>query len=253
MLTVNDIQDRLQTITAPTDPFLAEISTDPRAGVQKALARWHKNYATQQNKRTAFQARFSIERELWQQGFAHIAGVDEVGRGPLAGPVVSAAVILPDNFEVIDVIDSKQLAASKRDELYEAIVVRALSIGISVIDAPKIDEINIYEASRLAMTEAIAQLSPAPDYILADAMTLHLETPQQSLIKGDARSNSIGAASIIAKVTRDRLMADYAKLYPQYGFEQHAGYGTAQHLKALAEFGVTPLHRRSFKPVLEFL
>ena len=162
---------------------------------------------------------------------------------------MAAAVILPHDFAELDVIDSKQLSEKMRDQLFDRIIAQALSIGIGVVDATVIDDINIYEAARLAMTQAVAELAPEPDYLLIDAMTLQTDIPQLSLIKGDARSNSIAAASIIAKVTRDRMMADYDRQYPGYGFAQHAGYGTKAHLAALAELGVTPIHRRSFGPV----
>ncbi len=146
-------------------------------------------------------------------------------------------------------IDSKQLSADKRDRLYDVIMAEALAIGIGQVDAETIDAINIYQAARLAMTQAVQQLSIPVDGLLIDAMQLDLDLPQESLIKGDARSNSIGAASIIAKVTRDRLMAEYGKRYPAYGFQHNAGYGTKEHLVAIEEYGITPLHRKTFAPI----
>lgn len=250
--TIREIQLALKTITDVNDPRLVQWQGDSRQGVQKAVASWFNQQEKHREKVAAFNERFAIERSLWQDGFSFVAGVDEVGRGPLAGPVVSAAVILPPDFDVFDVIDSKQLPEKKRDELYQLIQAKAVAIGIGIIEADEIDAINIYEAARKAMGKAIEDLQHPVDYILADAMTLHTDTPQQSLIKGDARSNTIGAASIIAKVTRDRLMAEYDRIYPGYGFAQNAGYGTKQHLDGLAQNGLTPIHRRSFKPVTDY-
>lgn len=247
--TIAQIKNSLKAITDPADPRLANWRQDSRTGVQQALQQWDKQQLKLAAKRENFKTRFTFEAQQWDQGLSHVAGVDEVGRGPLAGPVVAAAVILPHDFAELDVIDSKQLSEKMRDHLFDRIIAQALSIGIGVVDAAVIDDINIYEAARSAMTQAVAELVPEPDYLLIDAMTLQTDIPQLSLIKGDARSNSIAAASIIAKVTRDRMMTDYDRQYPGYGFAQHAGYGTKAHLAALAELGVTPIHRRSFGPV----
>lgn len=251
--TIAQIKQHLKTITDATDPRLTIWRQDSRAGVQHALQQWDKQQLKLAEKRANFKQRFTFETQQWTQGLSHVAGVDEVGRGPLAGPVVAAAVILPHDFAELDVIDSKQLSEKMRDRLFDKIIAQAVSIGIGIVDATVIDQINIYEAARLAMTKAVAELAPTPDYLLLDAMTLPTDVPQQSLIKGDARSNSIAAASIVAKVTRDRLMADYDRQYPGYGFAQHAGYGTKAHLAALVAQGVTPIHRRSFAPVKALL
>lgn len=251
--TIAQIKQHLKTITDATDPRLTIWRQDSRAGVQHALQQWDKQQLKLAEKRANFKQRFTFETQQWTQGLSHVAGVDEVGRGPLAGPVVAAAVILPHDFVELDVIDSKQLSEKMRDRLFDKIIAQAVSIGIGIVDATVIDQINIYEAARLAMTKAVAELAPTPDYLLLDAMILPTDVPQQSLIKGDARSNSIAAASIVAKVTRDRLMADYDRQYPGYGFAQHAGYGTKAHLAALATQGVTPIHRRSFAPVKALL
>ncbi|MDD6043072.1 MAG: ribonuclease HII [Eubacteriaceae bacterium] len=195
------------------------------------------------------------ENQLRDQGFHYIAGVDEVGRGPLAGPVVTAAVILPEDFDLLGVDDSKKLTEKKREELYGKILEKAVGYGIGIKDNRVIDEINILEATRLAMTEAIVnadrmlkeRVGADIDFVLFDAMKIDdVNKPQMSLIKGDSKSVSIAAASIIAKVTRDRMMVEYHKTYPYYGFESNKGYGTAAHYEGLKSHGITPIHRVSF-------
>lgn len=246
--TIKAIQTQLKTIL-PDDERLLVWRQDSRVGVQKAIQNWRKSQDRTAKKQTAFVHRFDIERQYWEQGYDNIAGIDEVGRGPLAGPVIAAAVILPHNFNVLDVIDSKQLSAKKREDLYEKIMTQALAVGIGEVDATTIDDINIYEAARMAMTIAVSKLQLNAEVLLIDAMRLDLDIPQEFLIKGDARSNSIGAASIVAKVTRDRLMTDYDLKYPGYGFERNAGYGTKEHLQAIGRKGITPIHRKTFAPI----
>ncbi len=191
-----------------------------------------------------------FEQEARRRGYRRIAGIDEAGRGPLAGPVVAAAVILPPHARLTGVDDSKQLPEAERERLYQVILDKAVGVGIGSADAGEIDALNILEASRLAMCRAIANLDPAPDYLLTDAVTLPaIHTPVRPIIKGDALSLSIAAASIIAKVTRDRLMVAFHETFPQYNFLSHKGYGTAEHLRMLARFGPCPIHRRTFAPV----
>ena len=191
-----------------------------------------------------------FEQEARRRGYRRVAGIDEAGRGPLAGPVVAAAVILPIHVRLTGVDDSKQLTQAERERLYHAILDKAVGVGIGSADAGEIDALNILEASRLAMCRAIANLDPAPDYLLTDAVTLPAaHVPLRPIIKGDALSRSIAAASIIAKVTRDRLMVAYHETFPQYNFLSHKGYGTAEHLRMLARFGPSPIHRRTFAPV----
>ena len=191
-----------------------------------------------------------FEQEARRCGYRRIAGVDEAGRGPLAGPVVAAAVILPVRCRLIGVDDSKQLSVSERDRLYTVILKRAVLVGVGSATAEEIDQINILEATKLAMRRALAELSPAPDYVLIDAVSLTgVAMPVRPIIKGDALSLSIAAASIVAKVTRDRLMAQFHAVYPQYNFLSHKGYGTEEHLARLAEYGPSPIHRRTFAPV----
>ena len=193
--------------------------------------------------------KLQYERALLEQGNRYIAGVDEVGRGPLAGPVVCASVVMPLDAErlVVGVDDSKKLSAKKREELAEKIKAVALAYKIVEIDEGVIDEINILQATRLGMKRAIEELNISPDVVLTDGnMTLNIPHPQQSVIHGDALSYSIGAASIIAKVHRDKKMVDFAQTYPDYGFEKNKGYGTAEHIKGIKEKGLCPIHRRSF-------
>jgi ribonuclease HII len=194
-----------------------------------------------------------FEKEATQKGCNDIAGIDEAGRGPLAGPVVSAAVILPATFQDPDITDSKKLSPKKRERLFDKIYDRAISVGIGIVDSVEIDRINILQASLLAMAMAVENLIPQPDHLLIDGnFPIPSELPQQSIIKGDALSISIAAASIVAKVSRDRLMQCYHEYYPQFDFPKHKGYPTKAHKEAIREFGFCPIHRRSFKGVKEY-
>jgi ribonuclease HII len=193
------------------------------------------------------------ERAARQRGWQRIAGIDEVGRGSLFGPVVAAVVVLNPKRRIVGLDDSKKLSAERREELAERIREHALAWATAEIEASRIDAWNIYQASRQAMEAALAQLSPAPDFLLIDAMKLRVPTEQQSLIHGDARSVSIAAASILAKVARDRMMREFDSVYPCYGLARNKGYSTAEHLAALQQFGPSPLHRLSFSPVREAL
>jgi len=191
----------------------------------------------------------SIEKRLWSEGYELIAGVDEAGRGPLVGPVVAGAVILPKDYDLEGLNDSKQLSEKKRNQYYEMIKKEAIAIGIGIVDAKTIDEINIYEASRLAMKLALENLEVSPDYILTDAMPIELDTPLEAIIHGDALSISIAAGSVIAKVTRDRLMEEFDKLHPEYEFKNHKGYPTKRHLELLSKYGPLENYRFTYKPV----
>lgn len=191
------------------------------------------------------------EKELYIRDITLIAGVDEVGRGPLVGPVVAAAVILPKDYQLLGLTDSKKLSEKKRNTFYKIINEEAIAIGIGIVDAKTIDEINIYQASRLAMIKAINSLKIKPEHILVDAMPLDLDIPSTSIIHGDALSLSIAAASVIAKVTRDKMMYDLDEKYPEYGFKRHKGYPTKEHLEAIKKYGVLENYRFSYKPVQE--
>lgn len=197
---------------------------------------------------------WAYEKALRAKGYARIAGIDEAGRGPLAGPVVSAAVILPSTFDGAGIDDSKQLTALQRERMYEKIYAGAEAIGIGIVDACEIDRINILQASLLSMAMAVANLRPAPGYVMIDGTyPIQTDIPQQPIPKGDALSISISAASIVAKVTRDRIMSRYHEDYPEFGFDCHKGYATAAHREAIACFGPCAIHRRSFKGVCEYL
>jgi ribonuclease HII len=200
--------------------------------------------------RRAREAGYRFERTAWRAGLGRVAGVDEAGRGPLAGPVVAAAVVLHPERPIRGLQDSKLLTAPRREKLFLEILDRALAVGIGHVDPEAIDRINILEATRRAMRAALARLSMAPELVLIDAVRLvSLPYPQKNLIKGDRRSASIAAASIVAKVTRDRLMVEYDRQFPEYGFARHKGYATAEHQSALDKYGPCPLHRRTFHGV----
>lgn len=194
---------------------------------------------------------YKYERDLNEKGITLIAGVDEVGRGPLIGPVVAAAVILPPNYKLEGLTDSKKLSEKKREKFYEIIKRDAISIGVGVISEKRIDEINIYEATKEAMKDAINNLKIRPDHILIDAMPLELDIPTTSIIKGDLLSISISAASVIAKVTRDHMLYDIDLEYPMYDLKNNKGYGTKKHLEAIKKYGITKYHRLSYKPVYD--
>ena len=194
------------------------------------------------------------EEELEQKGIKYIAGVDEVGRGPLVGPVVTACVILPTGYTLEGLTDSKKLSLKKREMYFDIIMKDALSVSIGIKDEKVIDEVNIYEATKLAMYDAINNSKIKPEHVLIDAMKLEkLDIPSTSIIKGDFKSITIAAASVIAKVTRDRMLVELDKKYPEYGFKKNAGYGTRQHIEAIEKYGIIPEHRKTFKPVSDHL
>lgn len=226
---------------------IKQFDEDSRKGVQTALASFRKKYEKHQQELARLEEILTYERGLWEAGYDLVAGIDEVGRGPLAGPVVAAAVILPKECKIEGVNDSKKLSAKKREELYDIILEKAVSYGIGVVSNERIDEINILQATYEAMREALSQLKPKADYILADAVTIPMvSTPQRGIVKGDAKSMSIGAASIVAKVYRDRMMEAYEEVYPGYGFASNKGYGAAEHIEGIRKQGITPIHRKTF-------
>ena len=249
MATIKEIKEQLASIQRLDDPLLTELEQDSRSGVIQAIAKRKREIQKRLDEDERLEGMLAYEKECYARGMELIAGVDEVGRGPLAGPVVAAAVILPKACKIPGLNDSKKIPKSKHKEIYEAVLQNAIAIGIGVKDNQVIDQVNIYEATKLAMMEAIGQLEPQPQHLLIDAMRLDLPIPQTSIIKGDANSLSIAAASIVAKVTRDQMMEEFDKEYPGYDFAQNAGYGTANHLAGLDQLGVTPIHRRSFEPV----
>ena len=244
--TIGIIKEKLQAATIEELPdLLMHYEQDDRAGVQTAVERGRKRLAAYEKEKARCEALKKYEREY--ASYAHICGIDEVGRGPLAGPVVAGAVILPKDCDILYINDSKKLSEKKREELYDVIMERAVAVGLGYSTPERIDEINILQATYEAMRQAIANLQITPDLLLNDAVTIpEVAVRQVPIIKGDAKSISIGAASIVAKVTRDRLMVQYDEVYPQYGFAANKGYGAQTHIDALKKYGPCPIHRRSF-------
>lgn len=225
--------------------FIAEYEADERAGVRKLVEQARGRMTKLAAERERIERLKKYEKEYAMCGY--ICGIDEVGRGPLAGPVVAGAVILPEDCDILYINDSKKLSAAKREELYDVIMEKAVAVGLGIVGPQRIDEINILQATYEAMREAISKLDVTPDILLNDAVTIPgVSIRQIPIIKGDAKSISIGAASIVAKVTRDRLMVEYDKIMPEYGFASNKGYGSAEHIEALKKCGPTPIHRRSF-------
>ena len=227
-------------------PFMIEeYKADLRSGVQKEIEKALKKIDALEKEKARTQNLWKYEREY--ASYTYICGIDEVGRGPLAGPVVAGAVILPKDCDILYINDSKKLSEKKREELYDIIMEKATAVGLGYATPERIDEINILQATYEAMRDAIKNMGVLPDILLNDAVTIPgVDCKQVPIIKGDAKSISIGAASIVAKVTRDRLMIDYDLIYPEYGFASNKGYGASAHIDALKKYGPTPIHRRSF-------
>lgn len=246
MKSISEIKEEFSTAQlSQLDGLMCQYANDQRNGVQKLLAKAQKDLDKLETERNRTEAMKVYEKQYRDCGV--ICGIDEVGRGPLAGPVVACAVILPEDEEILYLNDSKQLSAKKRDELYDVICEKAVSIGIGIVGPERIDEINILQATYEAMRQAVSKLTPQPDVLLNDAVTIPgLSMKQVPIIKGDAKSVSIAAASIVAKVTRDRMMVEYDSVYPGYDFASNKGYGSAAHIAALKEKGPTEIHRRSF-------
>lgn len=247
--TIKEIEALLQTMEDANHPIIKELQGDQRKGVQRALKRWQKKWEKQAQLEVDFQIRNKYEQQLYDENITLIGGVDEVGRGPLAGPVVAACVILDPSQPILGLNDSKQLSATRRKQLVDTINERALAVTIGQATPEEIDRLNIYQATKLAMERAVAELNHPVEHLLIDAMTIAVDIPQQSIIKGDTHSNSIAAASIIAKEYRDQLMIELSQQYPAYDFDSNMGYGTSAHLAALRKVGICPIHRRSFEPI----
>ncbi len=243
---IEEIREELKNAAPERLPEqLAYYAEDDRPGVKKLLEQYQRKYDRYQKELERIENMRFFEKKYGEYGA--ICGIDEVGRGPLAGPVVTCGVILPKDCRILYVNDSKKLSEKKREELYDIIYREALAVSIGIESPETIDEINILQATLKAMKSAIDNLKVQPDLVLADAVHIpDLSCKQVAIIKGDAQSISIAAASIIAKVTRDRMMLEYDKLYPEYGFSSNKGYGTEQHIRALKKYGPTPIHRRSF-------
>lgn len=243
---IGQIKEELKVAKDTMLPFFIETyKEDTRSGVIKLVEQAQKRLQKLETERERIYELKKYEREY--AGAGYICGIDEVGRGPLAGPVVAGAVILPADCDILYINDSKKLSAAKREELYDVIMEKAVAVGIGMAGPGRIDEINILNATYEAMREAISKLAVKPDILLNDAVTIPgVNIRQVPIIKGDAKSISIGAASIVAKVTRDRMMVDYDKIMPEYGFASNKGYGSAEHIAALKKYGPSPIHRASF-------
>ena len=243
---IGEIKELLEKAEVTKLPEVLEaFSDDERSGVIKLVERYRKKYDDYGKELARLDIMLSYERKYAAR--QAICGIDEAGRGPLAGPVVAAAVILPKEMKILYLNDSKQLSHKKREELYDEIMEKAVSVGVGIVNAERIDEINILQADYEAMRIAVNKLAPVPDILLNDAViSPGLDMEQVSIIKGDAKSLSIAAASVIAKVTRDRMMEAYEELYPQYGFAANKGYGSQAHIEAIKKYGPCPIHRRTF-------
>ncbi|MDV6376734.1 ribonuclease HII [Sporosarcina sp. GW1-11] len=249
MTTIQEIKNQLQQLQEPNQ-WLEELEADKRKGVQLAIAQWKKRYVKKQKLIEDFIQKQSFDNSYKRMPSCLIAGIDEAGRGPLAGPVVTAAVILPEGCtELVGVDDSKQISKEQRQHFARLIKEQAVAYSIHVQSATAIDELNIYQATKQSMEEAVGQLDIAPDVVLADAMNLIVKCPTHSIVKGDEKSLAIAAASILAKTTRDELMNDLHEQFPWYGFNVNAGYGTPQHLQGLATHGFCEHHRKTFEPI----
>ena len=244
--TIGNIKKKLETATGNERKELIQLySCDERQGVQKLIEKYQKEQVKLQAEIARIEKMKEFEYKYSQ--YSYICGIDEVGRGPLAGPVVAGAVILPKDENILYLNDSKQLSAKKREELYDIIMEKAVAVGIGVVSPAQIDECNILQATYEAMRIAIGKLSVKPDLLLNDAVNIpKVDIKQVAIIKGDAKSVSIAAASIVAKVTRDRMMDEYHKIYPEYNFASNKGYGSKEHRDALQKLGKTPIHRVSF-------
>ena len=247
-MTISEIREIL--LGSPSEEFLVELELDQRVAVKKLLQAYHKRIEKAALERERFHKMLSYERQYYDEGAKLIAGVDEAGRGPLAGPLVIAAVVMPQEFFISGLNDSKQISASKRDKLYDEILQKALSVSVNIVSISNIDELNIYRATQQGMAEVLLHLDKQPDVALIDAMPVEAgDIKTVSLVHGDALSASIAAASIIAKVTRDRIMEKLDTLYPAYKFVNNKGYGSKDHMQAIDQDGVTEWHRRSYEPV----
>lgn len=249
-LAIKEIKELLYNDFTATEDLLTQLEKDERKGVQKLLQSYYLQIKKREKLLLEHQQRLMFEQSLYQQGITYIAGIDEVGRGPLAGPVVAASVILPSDMDVlIGINDSKTLSHAKRIEYAKLIKEVAVAYSIIELDNNRIDKVNILEATKESMLKSVSSLSINPQHLLIDALRLNTAIPQTEIIKGDQRSISIAAASIIAKVYRDELMIQYHELYPEFEFNKNMGYGTKNHLQALEKYGYTPIHRQSFAPV----
>ncbi len=247
MQTISEIKQILNdTLIENKLEVCKNFEADTRAGVVKLVESAKKQYDAYLDELDRCDYILSYEKELYDQGVQYIAGIDEVGRGPLAGPVVTCGVILPKDIKILYANDSKKLSEKVREKLYDEIMEKAVEVQICVESVATIDDINILEATKLAMKKSIEQFKIKPDFVLADAVTIDIDIPQLAIIKGDEKSMSIACASIVAKVYRDRMMKAFGEMYPEYAFDKNKGYGSPEHIAAIKKYGLTPIHRRTF-------
>ena len=247
-MTISEIREILKKDDVPEE-VLKEILSDERKGVRDLAASYMRRLERESRERMRVEALYEVESEFYKRGMTHIVGIDEVGRGPLAGPVTVAAVILKPHWLAPGLNDSKKVTPTPREAHSARIHEEAVDLSIVSMPPSEIDAVNIYQATMEAMYQAVKNLHVKPDAVIVDAMPLHFPCPTISMILGDARSASVAAASIAAKVYRDHLMDEYDEKYPGYGFARNKGYGTAEHIEALRRLGITPIHRKSFEPV----
>jgi len=246
--TLKDIEERIKDLKIDDAlDYLHSLRCEPGTGIERLISKYEKKKESMAKELARLDAMCVFEKEAYEKGYRYIAGVDEAGRGPLAGPVVAAAVILPENACIYGLNDSKKLTSKQRESLYDEIIEKAVAFSVGIIDEKQIDSINILNATKAAMENAVSSLKPQPDILFIDAVKLeNIRIKQVPIVKGDSRSVSIAAASIIAKVTRDRLIDELDQVYPQYGFKKHKGYGTKEHIEAIKKYGICPIHRISF-------
>lgn len=245
---VKQVNEFMETLSAEEYiKYIDKLRDDERTSVQKIAVKYSKKLDDIRKEEQRLEEMLSYEKKLNEKGYELIGGVDEVGRGPLAGPVVAAVAILPKGLKIVGVKDSKKLNEKKREELYDVIMEKAIDYGIGIVESDEIDKLNILQATYMAMKKAISNLKTAPEALLIDAVEIpNVKIPQLPIVKGDDKSLSIASASILAKVTRDRIMKKYHEIYPEYDFVNNKGYGTQKHYKGIDENGMTPIHRRSF-------
>lgn len=248
MKTVKEIKEFIETLEIKDYPkYIEMLKNDDRKSVKDLSLKLEKKLLDIKKEEERLEKINFYENEGYKKGYLYIGGIDEAGRGPIAGPVVASVVVFKKDTKIHKIDDSKKLSEKKRNELFEIIKNEALDYGIGIVDNNKIDEINILNATILAMKKAVNQLERKPDYLLIDALNIpNLDINQNAIVKGDSKSISIAGASILAKVTRDNIMYEYDKMYPEYGFKNHKGYGTDEHYDAIRKYGLTPIHRKSF-------
>jgi len=246
--TLKDIEERIKDLEIDDVlDYLYSLKAESCNGIDRLISKYEKKKENMAKELARLDAMCAFEKDAYEKGYRFIAGIDEAGRGPLAGPVVAAAIILPENVCIFGLNDSKKLTSKQRESLYDEIIEKAVAFSVGIADEKQIDSVNILNATKAAMEKAVSSLKPQPDILFIDAVKLeNVKIKQVPIVKGDSKSVSIAAASIVAKVTRDRLIDELDQVYPQYGFKNHKGYGTKEHIEAIKKYGICPIHRISF-------